>query len=132
MLREPVRRLHGEHAARALIPFAAQSSLHPIFPVWQNTHATNFAFRKSSSAVPEPPETLPGPLQALARSMGAAAGARGVAARLGDLEARLPVDGATKCASFRFWEAWRRSVARAESAAELAPQVRTPSVSPHP
>ncbi|KAK9845836.1 hypothetical protein WJX81_003853 [Elliptochloris bilobata] len=59
----------------------------------------------------------------LARSMGAAAGARAVSARLADLEARLPADGATKCASFRFWEAWRRSVARADSAAELAPLV---------
>ena len=65
--------------------------------------------------------------QALARGMVAAAGARAAASRLADLEARLPADGATKCVSFRFWEAWRRSVARAESAAELAPLVRLPT-----
>jgi hypothetical protein len=63
----------------------------------------------------------------VARALVAAAGARAVAARLADLEARLPAHGATKCAGFRFWEAWRRGVARAESAAELAPQARRPA-----
>ncbi len=67
--------------------------------------------------------------QAVARALVAAAGARAVAARLADLEARLPAAGATKCAGFRFWEAWRRGCARAESAAELAPQARRPAAS---
>jgi hypothetical protein len=64
------------------------------------------------------------PAQAVARGLAQGGGARLVAARLLDLEARLPPEHALACAGFALWQAWRRGVERAESPAELVPQVR--------
>lgn len=61
--------------------------------------------------------------QAVARGLAQAGGARLVAQRLLDLEARLPPDHALACGGWALWQAWRRAVERAESPAELVPQV---------
>ncbi|KAK9812968.1 hypothetical protein WJX72_006606 [[Myrmecia] bisecta] len=58
----------------------------------------------------------------MARSMAHTAGLRYVIGRLLELEGRLPED-ALCCTSFQFWQSWRRSVERAESAAEITPQI---------
>ena len=55
----------------------------------------------------------------------AAAGAAHVARRLAALEGRLPADGAVFCAAYDLWRRWRRTVAHAESPADIAPQVPT-------
>ena len=60
---------------------------------------------------------------ASAQGLAAAAGLRIAAERLVGIEARLPAAGATLSDNFAFWHAWRRSVRRAESAAEIVPLV---------
>ena len=59
----------------------------------------------------------------MARQLVRMAGAEHIGRRLLDLEGQIPPEQGLACQSFELWHAWRRAVKRAESAAELLPQV---------
>ena len=65
--------------------------------------------------------------QYLARQLARMASAELIGQRLLDLEGQIPAEQGLSCQNFELWHAWRRAVKRAESAAELLPQVSAPS-----
>ena len=59
----------------------------------------------------------------MARQLVRMASAELIGKRLLELEGQLPAEQGAASQSFDLWHAWRRAVKRAESAAELLPQV---------
>lgn len=71
-------------------------------------------------------ESCAGVVQFVARQLVRMAGAEQIGRRLLELEGQIPAEQGLSSQSFELWHAWRRAVKRAESAAELLPQVSSP------